>query len=152
AKLQSGRADMEISSQDRSDVDVVALRERTERVPGLHRVDARRGRGVCRRGGADGRRVQHGDEPRGADAEPRDVARLHGSNSAKRMPNEAKRPVGASQRTVTFSTRESGGPFSSSRTKSWMSARDPSARARTRPSLRFMTKPERPSPSARRCA
>src|SRR5207253_1485046 len=102
-----------------------------------------------------GRRGHQDNQARGAQPEHRDVtthADPHGSNSAKRISNEANRPVGGSQRTVTFSTRDRGGPFSSSRTNSWISARGPSARARTRPSLRFATKPESPRPSARRWA
>src|SRR5438034_867910 len=102
-----------------------------------------------------GRSAHQDNEARGAQPEHRDLATHadpHGSNSAKRISNEAKRPVGGSQRTVTFSTRDNGGPFSSSRTNSWISARGPSARARTRPSLRFATKPESPRPSARRWA
>ena len=79
-------------------------------------------------------------------------ARPHDSNSAYRMPNSSNRPDGGSQRTFTFSTSERGGPLPSSRMNSSMTGRGPSARARTRPSLRFMTKPASPRLEPRRCA
>src|SRR3989475_7862373 len=147
------RARHTVLSHERGDGHAVSLRELDERVAGLHLVDARlRGRGPRGGAGVGGRPAPHSDEPRGAQAEHRDVttpARPHGWNSAKRIPNDAKRPVGGSHRTVTFSTRESGGPFSSSRTNSLMTVPGPPARARPRPSLRFVTQPERARGSAR---
>src|SRR2546426_693201 len=107
--------------------------------------------------------VGHREDEPGRRSRPRDRrgpehgalaerARPHDSNSAYRMPNSSNRPDGGSQRTFTFSTSERGGPLPSSRMNSSMTGRGPSARARTRPSLRFMTKPASPRLEPRRCA
>src|SRR4029434_6805937 len=127
------------------------LRERVKGIARFHLVSTlgHARLGVSGRGPERDHEPQRREPEHGALAER---AGSHDSNSAYRMPNSPNRPEGGSQRTFTVSTRDRGGPWPSSRINASINGRGPSARARTRPSLRFMTKPASPRLEPRRCA
>ena len=101
----------------------------------------RRRRPVVRRGRARGTTETQPGSPAGHPARPRLMDRTPRSGYR----TSGSGPVTGRHMTDTLSTRASGGPFSRSRASSSITAALPSTRTRTRPSLRFMTYPARPS-------